>query len=230
MLRKFKSKLTAKVLGRNGRNWAVAPAAPVAPAPVAPAPAPAASHEPRSKPSASLSFCNSRSRCRAIPQCQNILRILVNVGDTVAENQPLMILEAMKMENEIVASKQGVVSESSCISLSQLTQVMLLSPSTNIIIKGDGAVETLIQGITTINISQVFMMVIGGLLMYLGEGHEPTLLVLNGLRDDSGLTSQVQGLDQTVGNITQHGVLDIYSSVPGLRLNFPLLSSLGLGL
>ena len=30
-------------------------------------------------------------------------------GDTVTENQPLMILEAMKMENEIVAAKAGVV-------------------------------------------------------------------------------------------------------------------------
>ena len=35
-----------------------------------------------------------------------ILRLLVNVGDTVQENQSLMILEAMKMENEIVAPKQ----------------------------------------------------------------------------------------------------------------------------
>ena len=32
------------------------------------------------------------------PMPGNILRILVNVGDTVTENQPLMILEAMKME------------------------------------------------------------------------------------------------------------------------------------
>ena len=43
------------------------------------------------------------------PMPGNILRILVNVGDTVSENQPLMILEAMKMENEIVAAKAGVV-------------------------------------------------------------------------------------------------------------------------
>lgn len=43
--------------------------------------------------------------------------------------------------------------------------------------------ETLIQGITTINIGQVFMMVIGGLLMYLGikKEYEPTLLVPMGL-------------------------------------------------
>ena len=38
-----------------------------------------------------------------------ILRILVDNGEAVQENQPLMILEAMKMENEIVAGKAGTV-------------------------------------------------------------------------------------------------------------------------
>ncbi|HER2287463.1 TPA: acetyl-CoA carboxylase biotin carboxyl carrier protein subunit [Streptococcus pyogenes] len=31
------------------------------------------------------------------------------VGDQVTENQPLLILEAMKMENEIVASSAGTI-------------------------------------------------------------------------------------------------------------------------
>ena len=43
------------------------------------------------------------------PMPGTILKILVNVGDSVQENQPLMILEAMKMENEIVAGKAGTV-------------------------------------------------------------------------------------------------------------------------
>ena len=43
------------------------------------------------------------------PMPGTILKILVNVGDEVKENQTLMILEAMKMENEIVAGKSGVV-------------------------------------------------------------------------------------------------------------------------
>ncbi|OTN77522.1 hypothetical protein A5886_002622 [Enterococcus sp. 8G7_MSG3316] len=43
------------------------------------------------------------------PMPGTILKVLVNVGDSIEENQPLMILEAMKMENEIVASKSGVV-------------------------------------------------------------------------------------------------------------------------
>ena len=33
----------------------------------------------------------------------------VNVGDTVKVNQPVLILEAMKMESEIVAEQDGVV-------------------------------------------------------------------------------------------------------------------------
>lgn len=43
------------------------------------------------------------------PMPGTILKVLVNVGDTVSENQPLLILEAMKMENEIVCKKNGVV-------------------------------------------------------------------------------------------------------------------------
>ncbi|MDT2829327.1 acetyl-CoA carboxylase biotin carboxyl carrier protein subunit [Vagococcus carniphilus] len=43
------------------------------------------------------------------PMPGTILKLLVNVGDTVTENQPLLILEAMKMENEIVTKKNGVV-------------------------------------------------------------------------------------------------------------------------
>ena len=33
----------------------------------------------------------------------------VKVGDTVTVNQPIMVLEAMKMENEVVADKDGVI-------------------------------------------------------------------------------------------------------------------------
>lgn len=43
------------------------------------------------------------------PMPGNILAVNVNVGDTVSEGQVLMILEAMKMENEIMAPKAGKV-------------------------------------------------------------------------------------------------------------------------
>ena len=116
MLRKFKIKVDGKeYLVEMEEIGAVAPAAPVAPAPVAPAPAPAAPvSEPAAEaspaPAAPVSVAPAGADAMQSPMPGTILRILVNVGDTVAENQPLMILEAMKMENEIVASKAGVVS------------------------------------------------------------------------------------------------------------------------
>jgi glutaconyl-CoA decarboxylase len=39
----------------------------------------------------------------------NILAVNVNVGDTVKAGQVLMILEAMKMENEIMAGVDGKI-------------------------------------------------------------------------------------------------------------------------
>ncbi|GAB2024506.1 acetyl-CoA carboxylase biotin carboxyl carrier protein subunit [Lactovum odontotermitis] len=81
-----------------------APAAPAAPAVVPPAPAAAASVAAPSVRSASAAAIKA-------PMPGAILRILVNVGEHVEENQPLMILEAMKMENQIVADKAGTVSE-----------------------------------------------------------------------------------------------------------------------
>lgn len=67
-----------------------------APAPAsAPAPAPAAP--------ADGTAVNS-------PMPGTILDVKASVGDTVAEGQVLMVLEAMKMENDIVAPKAGKVS------------------------------------------------------------------------------------------------------------------------
>lgn len=45
----------------------------------------------------------------AAPMPGTILKVLVNVGDAVKANQPIMILEAMKMENEIVATNDGTI-------------------------------------------------------------------------------------------------------------------------
>ena len=41
----------------------------------------------------------------------NILKILVRAGDSVKAGQVVLVLEAMKMENEITASKDGVVGQ-----------------------------------------------------------------------------------------------------------------------
>ena len=43
------------------------------------------------------------------PMPGTILNIQVNVGDVVKEGQILMILEALKMENEIMAPRSGKV-------------------------------------------------------------------------------------------------------------------------
>lgn len=40
-----------------------------------------------------------------------VVKILCSAGDTVAKDQPLMIIEAMKMENEIRSPLAGVISE-----------------------------------------------------------------------------------------------------------------------
>lgn len=111
MLRKFKIKVDGQeYLVEMEEIGAVAPAAPAAPvAPVAPA-APAVEAAPASAPAAATPAATpAGADAMPSPMPGNILRILVNVGDTVTENQPLMILEAMKMENEIVAAKAGVV-------------------------------------------------------------------------------------------------------------------------
>jgi pyruvate carboxylase subunit B len=39
----------------------------------------------------------------------NVWKIVANVGDTMKEGDPIMILEAMKMEIDIPAPKDGVL-------------------------------------------------------------------------------------------------------------------------
>jgi len=45
------------------------------------------------------------------PMPGKIVRVLVKQGDTVAEGQGLVVVEAMKMENELKSPKAGVVRE-----------------------------------------------------------------------------------------------------------------------
>jgi acetyl-CoA/propionyl-CoA carboxylase biotin carboxyl carrier protein len=47
----------------------------------------------------------------ASPLQGNVWKVLVKQGDTVEEGQLLVIIEAMKMENEITAHKAGTVVE-----------------------------------------------------------------------------------------------------------------------
>jgi propionyl-CoA carboxylase alpha chain len=45
------------------------------------------------------------------PMPGNVLRVLVEVGDTVQPGQGMVIIEAMKMEHQIVAPSAGTVAE-----------------------------------------------------------------------------------------------------------------------
>ena len=86
---------------------AVAPvpvAAPVAAAPVAAAPVAAA-------PAAPAPAAVAAGEAVKSPMPGNILKIQVTQGQQVKEGDVLIILEAMKMENEIVATKSGSVAQ-----------------------------------------------------------------------------------------------------------------------
>lgn len=81
---------------------AVAPAPTAAPA--TPAAAPAA---PAAVPAAAL----ASGEVVKAPMPGNILKINVAPGQKVEEGDVLIVLEAMKMENEIVATKSGTVAQ-----------------------------------------------------------------------------------------------------------------------
>jgi glutaconyl-CoA/methylmalonyl-CoA decarboxylase subunit gamma len=52
---------------------------------------------------------NAEGEALDAPMPGNILNVAVKVGDTVKKGQLLIVLEAMKMENEIVSPKDGVI-------------------------------------------------------------------------------------------------------------------------
>ena len=79
-----------------------APAVPVVPVAAAPAAVTAA-------PAAPVSVAAGEPVKSPMPG--NILRIEVTQGQHVKEGDVLMVLEAMKMENEIVATKSGTIAQ-----------------------------------------------------------------------------------------------------------------------
>lgn len=116
MLRKFKISIDGtqylvemEEVGAPQPTPADAVPAPAAPAP-APAPAPAATPAPAPEPApAPAAPAVAGSFAQTAPMPGTILDIHVKVGDTVAANQPVMVLEAMKMENEVVAEQAGTI-------------------------------------------------------------------------------------------------------------------------
>lgn len=87
---------------RYGEAPAAAPAAPApAPAPAAPAPAPAA---PAAAPAAGATTVEA-------PMPGKILNIKVSAGQAVKFGETVIVMEAMKMETEIVAPADGTVAQ-----------------------------------------------------------------------------------------------------------------------
>ena len=84
-----------------------APAAPAPAAPAAPAAAPSVTVTPAPAPAAGL----AAGEVVKSPMPGNVLKINVTQGQTVKEGDVLLVLEAMKMENDIVSTKAGTVAQ-----------------------------------------------------------------------------------------------------------------------
>ena len=110
MLRKFRININGKEylvemeeLGVEGAAVVVPAAIPAASAvPAAPVPALQLAPAPAPIPAGDGLMVEA-------PMPGNVLSVQVKVGDQVKEDQVLIVLEAMKMENEIVAPKNGVI-------------------------------------------------------------------------------------------------------------------------
>lgn len=81
----------------------------IAPVASAPEPAPAAAPAPQAAPKATPAPAAAGSVKVDAPMPGNILDVKVSNGTAVKAGQVLVILEAMKMENEIVAPQDGTV-------------------------------------------------------------------------------------------------------------------------
>ncbi len=84
-------------------------AAPVAAPAAAPAPAATPAPAPAAAPAAPAAQGTAGSVKVEAPMPGTILDVKVSVGDSVSSGSVLCILEAMKMENEIVAPQDGTV-------------------------------------------------------------------------------------------------------------------------
>ena len=90
--------LAAPMTAQEFQSFMPAPAAPVAEA--VPAAAPAAAP-----------VVTGDGECVSAPMPGNILKVCVAAGQAIKEGDVLVILEAMKMENEIMAPKSGTVTQ-----------------------------------------------------------------------------------------------------------------------
>ena len=87
---------------------AIAPAAPAAAAPAAPVAAAAPAAAPAAPAAPAVTGAGEAVKA---PMPGTILKVNVKVGDAVQSGTVLCVLEAMKMENEIMAPKAGTVTQ-----------------------------------------------------------------------------------------------------------------------
>jgi len=114
MLRKFKIKVDGTEYLVEMEELTVPGLAPVAPAPVAapaaPAPAPAAPEPAQAPaPAPAPSAPTAGADAQTAPMPGKIIEVKHNVGDAVSANDTVLVLEAMKMENAIVAERAGTI-------------------------------------------------------------------------------------------------------------------------
>lgn len=110
-MKKFNITVNGKAYEVEVEEVSGAPSAPRAAAPRAAAPAPAApapASAPAAPKAAPAPVVEGGEQVVA-PMPGTVLDIKVNVGDTVKQNDVVVVLEAMKMENEICAQSAGKV-------------------------------------------------------------------------------------------------------------------------
>jgi acetyl-CoA/propionyl-CoA carboxylase biotin carboxyl carrier protein len=109
---KVERQVDVEVDGRRYRVRVWVPEAAAAPAAVpASAGAGAGAARPRPRPAHAAGIGAAGSGTVTVPMQGTIVKLLVGVGDTVEVGQAVCVLEAMKMENNIVAEKAGTVTE-----------------------------------------------------------------------------------------------------------------------
>ena len=100
---------TYEVEVENGKAVLLAEYEAAAPAPVAAAPAAPAAAAPAAAPAAPV--VTGAGEAVNAPMPGNILKVNVSAGQAVKAGTVLVVLEAMKMENEIMAPKDGTVTQ-----------------------------------------------------------------------------------------------------------------------